>query len=96
MPNRSCIVRATLTGRRDAPDSASRTVENVSGSSSSKWAKAPHSAGAPGMTVILRSRIDWAAVAGSNRWTSTMVAPTQSPSPTTTLSPKMWNSGSTP
>ena len=56
MPKRSCMARATVTGSREAPESASRTEANVAGSSSSKWANAAHSAGAPGMTVTPRSR----------------------------------------
>jgi hypothetical protein len=95
-PNRSRIVSATEIESREAPDNARRTVAKVSAGSSSKCAKVAQSAGAPGMTVIRRSWIDWTAVDGSNRCTSTIVAPTRNPSPTTTLSPKMWKSGSTP
>jgi hypothetical protein len=96
MPNRSSNRSATAGDRRDAPDSARRTDRNVSAGSSSKWENAIHIGGAPGTIVTRRCTIDSAAVAGSNRWTSRIVAPTLSDRPSTTLSPKMWNSGSTP
>jgi hypothetical protein len=56
---------------------------------------ATHIVGTPGITVILRARIDSMAVAGSKRCTSTTVAPSARAADSTTLRPKMWNSGST-
>ena len=95
-PNRSSHRIAIAGGSRDAPDSAIRTDANESAGSSSKWANAIHIGGAPGTTVMPRDVIDSTAVDGSNRCTSTSVAPTVRPMPSSTLSPKMWNNGSTP
>ena len=83
-------------GMRDAPVSARRTEAKLSAGASSKWLKANHSGGAPKITVTLRSRMVSSAVDGSKRWTSTTVAPRSSVMPSTTFSPKMWNSGRTP
>ena len=71
-------------------------MAKASAGASSKWANATHIAGAPGITVTPRERIDSSAVAGSKRWTSTTVAPTDRLMPSTTLSPKMWYGGITP
>ena len=95
-PKRSRSFSATITGSFAAPDSARRTVAKASEGASSKWAKATHIDGAPGIVVTRRERIDSSAVAGSKRWTSTTVAPADRLTPITTLSPKMWYGGITP
>ena len=73
-----------------------RTVAKASDGASSKWAKATHIDGVPGIAVTRRARIDSRAVAGSKRWTRSTVDPTDRLSPSTTLSPKMWYAGMTP
>ncbi len=54
-----------------------------------------HIDGEPGSTVTPRSAKVSTAVTGSNRCTSSTVAPTDRPRLSETFSPKMWNSGST-
>ena len=95
-PKRSWMRSATGTGSLAAPDSARCTPAKESAGASSKWAKATQTAGDPGTTVTPRVRIDSRAVAGSKRWTSTTVAPTERLSPSITLRPKMWYMGITP
>ena len=62
-----------------------------------RFDQAAHIAGAPAITVTRWSAMASSADAGSNRSTSTTVAPARAGcSPSTTLSPKMWNSGQHP
>ena len=52
--------------------------------------------GGPDTIVTPHFWIDSSAETGSKRSTSSTEEPTNSEAPSTTLSPKMWNSGSTP
>ena len=79
-----------------APVSASARRRTRSGRPRRSTPTPPTSAGRPGTMVTPRSAIVSSAVAGSKRCTSTTDAPAASVSPSTTLSPKMWNIGSTP
>ena len=59
-------------------------------------AQAAHMVGGPDTIVTPHFWIDSSAETGSNRSTSSTEEPTNSEAPSTTLSPKMWSSGSTP
>ena len=87
---------ATSTGSFAAPDTAMRTLAICSAVAPGTPDHAAHMVGGPETIVTPCRPIDSSAETGSNRSTSSTVEPANSDTPSTTFSPKMWNSGSTP
>ncbi len=85
----------TAIGREAPPEAASRNCGRRS-----SWRAAASSAtyivGTPTNTVTPVPSMTSMTVAGSNRGTSEMVAPTRNPPFMTTVCPKEWNSGRAP